>query len=402
MPREVKQGRRAAVEEASAPLARAVPAPLQARPQAELRPIASRSFAALDPQAAPPPPPAPAPPYLYGATALLVAAVLAAALPLPLGLRLGLPLLLVAAAALLARRRSAPPPAAAEASPARSVRVESGGLVFRPQPRQPAHSPSAQPAPSPSAQPPSAPPATAQPATLTLLDAEAPFGVTLLASRRRDRLVALLSSPAGTYYLGADCDAGARRALAPLLDRALTVSADDSALEAIGPDGEPLFFTPEDLASLVEGLLEMRPACLEGFVLTDARGAPLTFDGRQLRVGDRALDLSAPLDWRAILFQETFGEMVAFYQGTWVRQGSTELVIVSLLPSLGPPPRADLDLARHDHGVARDIRLMAHAHLEDPPPREQRVAIERLFMLPLRSALDLAPRASRQPDHAQA
>jgi hypothetical protein len=30
-----------------------------------------------------------------------------------------------------------------------------------------------------------------------------------------------------------------------------------------------------------------------------------------------------------------------------------------------------------------------------PPPREQRVAIERLFMLPLRQALDRAPRVPR-------
>lgn len=382
MPREVKQGRSAAVEEGSTPLARALPAPAESPPPPrELRPIEPRTFAAVDPEAPPPAPPPPALRDVYGATALLVAAVLAAALPLPLGLRLGLPLLLAAAAAYVARRRqSAPRPPLAEASPSsRGVHVEPGGLVFR----------------SPAAAGPA-------PAGLTLLDAEAPFGVTLLASRRRDRLVALLSSPAGTFYLGAACDAGARRALAPLLDRALTVPGDDSALSALGPDGEPLLLAPEDLASLVEGLLELRPSCLDGFVLTDTRGAALTFDGRHLCVGDRALDLTAPLDWRAILFQETFGDCAAFYQGTWVRQGSTELVLVSLLPSLGPPPRADLDLAQHDHGVARDIRLMAHAHLEDPPPREQRVAIERLFMLPLRSALDLAPRASRHPDHAQA
>jgi hypothetical protein len=39
---------------------------------------------------------------------------------------------------------------------------------------------------------------------------------------------------------------------------------------------------------------------------------------------------------------------------------------------------------------------------EQPPPSDQRVAIERLFMLPLRSALDRAPRASHQPNRAQA
>jgi hypothetical protein len=38
---------------------------------------------------------------------------------------------------------------------------------------------------------------------------------------------------------------------------------------------------------------------------------------------------------------------------------------------------------------------------EAPPPSEQRVAIDRLFMLPVRSALDRAPRASHQPNRAR-
>ena len=35
------------------------------------------------------------------------------------------------------------------------------------------------------------------------------------------------------------------------------------------------------------------------------------------------------------------------------------------------------------------------------PPTEQRVAIDRLFMLPLRCALDRAPRPSQQPTRAR-
>ncbi len=53
----------------------------------------------------------------------------------------------------------------------------------------------------------------------TLLRLDAPFGVTLLASPRRDRLLVLFSSASGTFYLGAGFDAAARRAFAPLLDR---------------------------------------------------------------------------------------------------------------------------------------------------------------------------------------
>jgi hypothetical protein len=238
--------------------------------------------------------------------------------------------------------------------------------------------------------------------TLLLLDA--PFGVTLLASPRRDRLIALLSSATGTFYLGAAFDAAARRAFAPLLDRCFTVVGDDAGLVAMGPDGEPLVLAPDELASLLDALVEQSPSCLDRFVLTDARGASISLDGRSLCIGDRAVDLNAPLEWRPIVFQEAFGQAIAVYQGTWIRQSSTELTLVSLLPALGPAPSegADgLDLGNLDRAVLRDLRLMA-ATPEAPPPNEQRVAIDRLFMLPVRHALDRAPRASRQPDRAQA
>jgi hypothetical protein len=234
---------------------------------------------------------------------------------------------------------------------------------------------------------------------LLLLDA--PFGVTLLASPRRDQLIALLSSAAGTFYLGAAFDASARRAFAPLLERCFTVVGDDVGMAAIGPDGEPLVLAPDELASLLDALLEASPSCLEGFVATDARGAPVTLDGRHLRVGERAVDLGAPLEWKPIVFQEAFGHAVAVYQGTWIRQSSTELTLVSLLPALGPAPGADIDLTAVDRGVLRDLRLM-QASPESPPPNEQRVAIDRLFMLPVRSALDGAPRVTRDEHPARA
>jgi hypothetical protein len=228
----------------------------------------------------------------------------------------------------------------------------------------------------------------------------APFGVTLLASPRRDRLIALLSSASGTFYLGASFDAAARRAFAPLLDRCFTVVGDDAGMEPIGPDGEPLVLAPEELASLLDALVERSPSCLDRFVLTDARGASITLDGRQLCVGDRAVDLGAPLEWKPIVFQEAFGQAIAVYQGTWIRQSSTELTLVSLLPALGPAPAPELEGGALDRGVLRDLRLM-QASPEVPPPTEQRVAIDRLFMLPVRSALDRAPRASQEA-HPQA
>jgi hypothetical protein len=246
-----------------------------------------------------------------------------------------------------------------------------------------------------------------------LLTTSSPFGVTLLATPRRERAVLLLTSASGTFYIGAHFDVDARRAAAPILDRATTVGGDDVGLESIAPDGDPLLIAPEDFVTLLDTLVARSPSCLDRFVLTDARGADLTLDGRALLVGDRSIDLDAPLEWRAIVFQEAFGQSVAVYQGTWVRQGSHELVLVCLLPSLGPAIFADIDLAGLDRtpgqspkaplsGLLRDIRLM-QATPEQPPPTEQRVAIDRHFMLPVRCALDRAPRAAQpHPNRARA
>lgn len=234
---------------------------------------------------------------------------------------------------------------------------------------------------------------------LLLLDA--PFGVTLLATPRRDRLVAVLSSSLGTFSLGASFDASARRAFAPLFDRASTVCTDEDGLHAVGPDGDALIFAPDELASILDALVERNPNCLERFVLSDAHGAAITFDGQLLRAGERSVDLCAPLEWRSILFQEAFGQAVAVYQGTWVRQSGTEFVLVALLPSLTALAFSDPDSSTLDRAVLRDLRLM-QAAASAPPPTEQRVAIERLFMLPVRSVLDRAPSSPQTTSRASA
>src|SRR5262249_37873890 len=142
------------------------------------------------------------------------------------------------------------------------------------------------------------------------------------------------------------------------------------------------------------------PSCFDRILLTDARGAAITLDSRTLTLGERIFDLTAPLEWRSIVFQEPFGSAVAIYQDTWVRQNGTEIVLAALLPSVSPPQGTRDDLSGLDRAVLRDLRLM-QASPEPPPPTEQRIAIDRLFMLPLRSAIDRAPRRSRQPNAAQ-
>lgn len=226
-----------------------------------------------------------------------------------------------------------------------------------------------------------------------------PFGLTLIKSLDRDRIVAVWSFPEGLFYVGTSLDKAARKSLGPIVDRAFTVLGDDAAFEAIGPDGQPLELAPADFATLILATEELDPLCLRRLVLSDARGAPFRLDEHELVVGGRKFDLEAPLEWRSFVFQEALGQCVTVYQGTSIRQGGRETVLVSLLPSF--VPFEVRDSGQFDRAMLRDLRLVQAIH-EDPPPRDARVAIDRLFVLPVRSALDTAPRASRRSARARA
>jgi hypothetical protein len=229
------------------------------------------------------------------------------------------------------------------------------------------------------------------------IDLSQPFGATLLSTHRRDRLVLMLTSEKGVLHVGTVVDTESAGVLARLVVRATTVAGEDAAFEAIGPDGEPVLLAATDFVALVDGLAAEDPRCLDRVVVTDTRGAKVILDDRELRVAQLAFDLSSPLEWRALVFQEPFGQVMTLYQGTWIRQNGSEVVLVSLLPSLGPILEVEPgEIANLDRAVLRDLRLM-QASAELPPPREQRYAIERLLMMPIRSSLDRAPRKVRQP-----
>lgn len=231
----------------------------------------------------------------------------------------------------------------------------------------------------------------------TVIERSRPFGATLLSTHRRERLVLLLTSDGGAFHVGTTVDAASTPVLNELLTRATTVAGEDAAFEAIGPDGEPVLLAPADFVAFVEALSAGDPGCLDRVIATDTRGAPIELDEGELRVDRLAFDLTAPLEWRAMVFQEPFGQVMTLYQGTWIRQNNSEVVLVSLLPSLGPILEVEPgEIAQMDRAVLRDLRLM-QASAEAPPPREQRHAIERLLMMPIRSRVDRAPRKSRQP-----
>ncbi len=305
------------------------------------------------------------------ALGLAAAALLLVALGRGLALRAALPLTLaLSAIALLwrGRARTAPepgpiatPPAAS--SPRRALSVSPTGIAFHGAAEAP------------------------------LFAAAPPFGLTLVTSRTRDRLVAAVTSSQGAFYVGCAVPPSIRDASAALLARASILGSEEVGLEAIGPDGEPVELSAGDLVALIDDLVRADASCLDRCILSDARGAPVVLDGTALRARDLDFDLTAPIEWRALLFQEPFGQSVAVYQATWLRQGTSQAVLVSLLPSIEPSawkPDAVTGIPELDRAALRDLRL-GQASPEAPPPTEIRVAVDRLFMLPLRAALDRAP-----------
>jgi hypothetical protein len=219
------------------------------------------------------------------------------------------------------------------------------------------------------------------------------FGLTLLSNRRRDRLVALVTTPHGTLPVATRVDPN-DPTIAPLLLRAGAMSEGDNALFAAGPDGRSVLVDSRSFRSLVDQLLARDSSCLGRMVLSDQAGRPLIVEEDVLVALGHRFDLRRPLEWRPIHFQEVFGSSVTYYQGTWVRQGPSEVVFVSLLP---PSffEGGNEEQAGHvelDTLSARDLRLLSGA-MADPPPMSQRVALEGLFVLPMRTALDRAPRA---------
>ena len=208
----------------------------------------------------------------------------------------------------------------------------------------------------------------------------APFGVTVLASVDRSRLVLALTSADATRFLAVRVlDAGDAAEAPSLFDRA--VSASDGDLR--GDEGAAL--CAADAERLLSALARQSPGALDRLYLSDASGEAVVLDRGELRIGARRIDLSAPLEWRAFVFQELGAHAASVCQATWVRQGDGEVVLV-----------APLGEGAASIQGAPDARLM-QAVTGDPPPRELRRAIDRLFMLPLRRALDRAPRVSRAP-----
>ncbi len=225
------------------------------------------------------------------------------------------------------------------------------------------------------------------------------FGVQLFTNPRRDRLCVWVSTERETVVFGADLGARDRAALRSWLLRSSVLGDDDPTLSSAGPDGRPLRVRPHALVRALAWLEQRSPGCVGRIVVSDQRGRPLVLEEQRLTVGGRDVRLDEPLDWHAGLFREQLGEGIGLYQGTWLSQGRTSFVLVAPLTStfvdaaLGGAALSserDLDeLARRDQSLLR-------AKAELPPEPSHRVAIDASLVVPIRAALDRAPRAVRR------
>ncbi len=212
-----------------------------------------------------------------------------------------------------------------------------------------------------------------------------PFGLSILTNPSQSRAVLAFTSAERTRLLAARIDSPEERdAARHALEGAVQTS--DGDLESVTGGAASPWLSGRSVARLVAEVEARGPQAMGRIFLSDASGAKVSLDGDKLRKNDVLFDLAEALEWRSFVFFESGGvpstpspgapESVTLYQATWVRQGSAELVLVSPIA-----------------GDATSLGLSRGA--DSPPPRELRVAVDRLFMVPLRKAIEAAPRISR-------
>jgi hypothetical protein len=206
----------------------------------------------------------------------------------------------------------------------------------------------------------------------------AQFGVAVLSNEPRDLGVLAITTKDATRYVPVRVTSEDDRAAARDLFVRPAALTEVDVRHVTRDDAGAL--SAEDALRLVSAIRARDPSALDRIVLSDPRGALVVLEGDELRAGDRVIDLTSPLEWRAFLFVESTETVASVVQATWVRQAGVEVVLV-----------AD---ASRESNHPRGARV---SHPDAPPPIELRMAIERLFMAPLRHALDRAPRASRAP-----
>jgi hypothetical protein len=196
------------------------------------------------------------------------------------------------------------------------------------------------------------------------------FGVITLVNPYRTKAVLAFTCAERTRLIAVRIESGPQGAW---LDDAVTVTDADLDDALLGLRHGSLSGKSAD--ALVAAVARRNQTALGRLELVDASGGKITLEGSRLEARGKVVDLGEPVEWRSFTFHDG-GAGVVVYQATWVRQGTIELVLVCPLP----PDASSLGLGRSSN---------------HPPEREQSVAVDRLFMAPLRRALEGAPRISR-------
>ena len=225
------------------------------------------------------------------------------------------------------------------------------------------------------------------------------FGITLLVSAGRDRVVAALTAQTRVLCVGAQVlpKSALRKRLDALLPFAATAPAEDLEMATVLPNGVVLVLDAASWLALLDRLLRMDPGALDRCYLTDAGHGQVALTAERLRTSKGTVRFDRPFEWRAWVFHEGGQGYGASFHATAVRQGRDEFVFVCLAGTDvwssiregpgGPRCSADRFLLRDATLIDTPIGL--------PPPRDRRIAIDRLFMLPLRRVLDRACRVNR-------
>lgn len=215
------------------------------------------------------------------------------------------------------------------------------------------------------------------------------FGMSLFHGPSRDQWGLALTTAERTVCLAAHLSNHEKRRLADMHLPSTPLSAEELSMAAVLPDGEPMIVPGESLLCLIELLHTRDPSALERCYLSDVDGHHVVLTERTLRTRRHTFRLDEPFDWRASVFHECIGAANASFQATWVRQDQVEVVLVSLL---GGDTRRPLT----DWSDISDVHRL-EGPSGPPPPRDKRVAVDRLFMLPLRAALERARLAHCAP-----
>ena len=221
------------------------------------------------------------------------------------------------------------------------------------------------------------------------------YGVTLFSDRSRSHLVFAFTTAEGARYVGANVTLAERSTHHVLIANAATLA--DHDLENSLAESES-WLADEGAEALLDVLTQRDPACFARFFLSTTSGESVRVDEHRVSIGERTFSLHEPLSSRNAVFHESGGRVATIYHATVVAQGEHEVAFVAPMPAdlswgsaRSRTALAPIRDALVRRALRRDSRLYA-AEPEPPPARETRVAIDRLFMLPLRTMLDRAPR----------